>query len=749
MTQDLSYVHPDMINPALNATTILLDPNDPGKGTLADVITALQGAIRAKADLDKIGGVIVDAQLPPLGEITTITRPDAASMYGADLQGGDLCVRSDEGDSVYMLLRRPAAVPTNWQLMYAPDSGVNPAATAFIDLTDTPTTITPHMVYKGNAAGTAVTQGVMKTSEIVNDSAGTGGTLKEALDNLNSSNGNAVSQADLNTVLADKADANHTHDASELNNDSSVAGAKISDALDNLKTDLGAVPDTADITSQINAALADKADVADLANKADANHTHDASELNNDSSVAGVKISDALDNLKTDLDAVPDTVDITSQINAAMAGKVDQTELDSLKAQAATAQTAMQADIDSKANASDLAAKADANHTHDASELNNDSNVTGATIRDALNNIQTMVTAGMTPLGGFDASTNTPALSNGSGNDGDMYWVTTSGTLSPAVDGITDLDVGDIVFAANGKWIRVGREDDISSVFGRKGAVIAQAGDYTGNQITNDSNVAGSTVRDALNNLQADLDDTPAQSDVTSQINTAIVGKANTADLANKADQSDVTALQTDMANKADANHTHDASDLNNDSSVAGAKISDALNNLKTDLDAASPVANPVTMTDTLANGGRVTDLPAYQVTSSDYRVIGDNYGNLNGSNYQVNIHNLQIATLTQSTNIRLTRLQGLEPEIWANPRKLSGPNMPAAMSYAVTLVIDNTGGHAVTWTGFNGMKLIAKGGSLPDITGICRISIQFIFDEAGNQQAIISKIDDDLQEVV
>lgn len=43
----------------------------------------------------------------------------------------------------------------------------------------------------------------------------------------------------------------------------------------------------------------------------------------------------------------------------------------------------------------------------------------------------------------------------------------------------------------------------VSSVFARTGAVVAQSGDYNSDQVTNGSGVSGSSVSDALNNLQS------------------------------------------------------------------------------------------------------------------------------------------------------------------------------------------------------------------------------------------------------
>lgn len=52
-------------------------------------------------------------------------------------------------------------------------------------------------------------------------------------------------------------------------------------------------------------------------------------------------------------------------------------------------------------------------------------------------------------------------------------------------------------------WISVIPSDSVDSVFGRTGAIVAQASDYDASQIDNDSGVAGTYVSDALNTLDS------------------------------------------------------------------------------------------------------------------------------------------------------------------------------------------------------------------------------------------------------
>lgn len=67
----------------------------------------------------------------------------------------------------------------------------------------------------------------------------------------------------------------------------------------------------------------------------------------------------------------------------------------------------------------------------------------------------------------------------------------------------------------------------VSSVFGRIGAVIAALGDYAASLVTNDSNVAGITVAEALNTLNI-LTPTPITTNpanpVTTQTLTVVAG---------------------------------------------------------------------------------------------------------------------------------------------------------------------------------------------------------------------------------
>jgi len=103
---------------------------------------------------------------------------------------------------------------------------------------------------------------------------------------------------------------------------------------------------------------------------------------------------------------------------------------------------------------------------------------------------------------GWDANTNTPDLTlPGPKIVGHYYIVTTEGATD--LDGITDWKVGDWAIYTVSGWIKADHTDQVSSVFARKGAVVAAASDYDASQVDNDSGVAGAFVSDALDTLAA------------------------------------------------------------------------------------------------------------------------------------------------------------------------------------------------------------------------------------------------------
>lgn len=105
-------------------------------------------------------------------------------------------------------------------------------------------------------------------------------------------------------------------------------------------------------------------------------------------------------------------------------------------------------------------------------------NVTGGTviatdtILTAFGKLQNQVNGlagGVTYQGGWNASTNSPALSSGSGTKGYYYVVTTAGSTN--LDGITDWKLGDWAIYNGAVWEKVDNTDSVTSVNGFTGAV--------------------------------------------------------------------------------------------------------------------------------------------------------------------------------------------------------------------------------------------------------------------------------------
>lgn len=98
-------------------------------------------------------------------------------------------------------------------------------------------------------------------------------------------------------------------------------------------------------------------------------------------------------------------------------------------------------------------------------------------------------TKAMTIEGDWDASTNTPFLEDGVGNDGMVYVCQVPGTVDFG-SGEYEFKVGDwAVYGANGKWFRNRNSNEVTSVNGMRGDVVLDAGDV-GALASDDSRIA-------------------------------------------------------------------------------------------------------------------------------------------------------------------------------------------------------------------------------------------------------------------
>ncbi|WP_146144001.1 hypothetical protein [Rhizobium sp. SEMIA4064] len=111
-------------------------------------------------------------------------------------------------------------------------------------------------------------------------------------------------------------------------------------------------------------------------------------------------------------------------------------------------------------------------------------------------------------LGVYDAATNTPAISSGSGNQGDFWVVSVPGKV--AADDVGDVSAGDQLRRGPTRWERVPTFTAVSSVAGKTGVITLNAGDIadsgaTGRAILKAGDVAAAKA--ALSLAVADLPD--------------------------------------------------------------------------------------------------------------------------------------------------------------------------------------------------------------------------------------------------
>lgn len=108
--------------------------------------------------------------------------------------------------------------------------------------------------------------------------------------------------------------------------------------------------------------------------------------------------------------------------------------------------------------------------------------------------------------GTWNASGNTPALSGagGGGSQGHYYRVSVAGATS--LDGVADWNVGDYVVNNGAAWEKIDNSDQVVSVHGRQGTVVANAGDYTAAQVgfAPAGNLAATDVQTAIEELDGE-----------------------------------------------------------------------------------------------------------------------------------------------------------------------------------------------------------------------------------------------------
>jgi hypothetical protein len=110
-------------------------------------------------------------------------------------------------------------------------------------------------------------------------------------------------------------------------------------------------------------------------------------------------------------------------------------------------------------------------------------------------NLPDSLVGAVTYQGTWNADTNTPTLpaSPGASTQGDYYVVSTPGTFQTI-----DYTIGDWIISNGSAWEKVDNTQDVNSVFGRQGNVVANASDYAAYYDANVQSDWNATTGDAL-----------------------------------------------------------------------------------------------------------------------------------------------------------------------------------------------------------------------------------------------------------
>lgn len=140
------------------------------------------------------------------------------------------------------------------------------------------------------------------------------------------------------------------------------------------------------------------------------------------------------------------------------------------------------------------------------------------------------VAGAMIYKGTWDADQNLPAIPAAAAeNKGHYYVVAVAGDTD--IDGIADWEQRDWIVSNGAVWEKIDNTDKVVSIFGRSGAVTAQAGDYNAGQVTFTpaGSLAATDVQAALVELDGDV--------------AALDGRLDTA-------ETDIDTLQADVVAK-------------------------------------------------------------------------------------------------------------------------------------------------------------------------------------------------------
>ncbi|MFA6251931.1 MAG: hypothetical protein WCX74_00775 [Candidatus Paceibacterota bacterium] len=115
------------------------------------------------------------------------------------------------------------------------------------------------------------------------------------------------------------------------------------------------------------------------------------------------------------------------------------------------------------------------------------------------------ITGALVRQGAWDASANSPSLTDGNGSQGKYYVVSNAGSQNLG-SGIINFTVGDWVVHNGTRWEKINTSNAVDSVFGRIGTITANAHDYNAAQIDNipNGNISATNVQDVISELDSE-----------------------------------------------------------------------------------------------------------------------------------------------------------------------------------------------------------------------------------------------------
>jgi hypothetical protein len=161
----------------------------------------------------------------------------------------------------------------------------------------------------------------------------------------------------------------------------------------------------------------------------------------------------------------------------------------------------------------------------------------------------------LTPLGSWDASANNPGLANGTGNNGDFYLVSVSGTMDLGSGPVTYTE-GDalVYFTSTNTWEKIGRPDSITSVNGKQGTVVLDTDDITEGV----TNLYYTAARVQTDQIQPDWNAITGKARILNKpILSTVATTNNYADLSNKPDLT-IYAILANLATVASSGNYND-----------------------------------------------------------------------------------------------------------------------------------------------------------------------------------------------